>query len=155
MVLYQPTTRHLVSVWEHACEEFGDVFQQTISGQMVQEINDGVPGLTAAGGALNAEQYEKRCREKLRRDLGSEECWRQGPLQMGREWVEVVEDRYAEASGLSWDDIEFAYAYEGVVVPGGKIMMGRWWMVGAAGEGEGRELGGAVKGERGPWVFWC
>jgi hypothetical protein len=53
------------------------------------------------------------------------------------------------------EDIEYAYAYEGVIIPGGKIMMGRWWMVGAAGEGEGRELGGPMKGERGPWVFWC
>ncbi len=34
-------------------------------------------------------------------------------------------------------------------------MMGRWWMVHANGEGEGMEMGGAEKGERGPWVFWC
>jgi hypothetical protein len=34
-------------------------------------------------------------------------------------------------------------------------MMGRWWMVGAGEEGEGREVGGPMKGERGPWVFWC
>lgn len=53
------------------------------------------------------------------------------------------------------DDIEYAYAYEGVIIPGGKIMMGRWWMVGASGEGQGRELGGPMKGERGPWIFWC
>ena len=102
MVVYQPTTRYLVSVWEHACEEFGDVFQQTISGQMMQDINNGVAGLTAAGGGLNVEEYEKRCKDKLRRDLGSEECWRQGPLKMGREWVEAVEDRFGEAGGLSW-----------------------------------------------------
>lgn len=101
MVLYQPTIRHLVSVWEHACEEFGDVFQQTISGQMVQDINSGVDGLMAAGGALDAEEYEKRCREKLRGDLGRDE-WQRGPLIMGREWVEIVEDRYSEAKGLSW-----------------------------------------------------
>jgi hypothetical protein len=101
MVLYQPTIRHLVSVWEHACEEFGDVFQQTISGQMVQEINNGVDGLTTAGGGLNPEAYEKRCKEKLRHDLGRAE-WQQGPLKIGREWVETVEDRHCEARGLSW-----------------------------------------------------
>jgi hypothetical protein len=101
MVLYQPTTRYLVSVWEHACEEFGDVFQQTISGQMLQDINDGVDGLTAAGGGLDPEAYEKRCKEKLRWDL-SREDWQQGPLQMGKDWVENVEDRYAEAKALSW-----------------------------------------------------
>jgi hypothetical protein len=101
MVLYQPTIRHLVSVWEHACEEFGDVFQQTISGQMVQDINNGVDGLTTAGGGLNAEEYEKRCKEKLRQGLGRVE-WQRGPLMMGREWVEIVEDRYSEARGLNW-----------------------------------------------------
>jgi hypothetical protein len=62
MVLYQPTIRHLVSVWEHACEEFGDVFQQTISGQMVQEINNGVDGLTTAGGGLKAGRSGSRGR---------------------------------------------------------------------------------------------
>ena len=102
MVLYQPTTRYLVSVWEHACGDFGDVFQQTISGQMVQDINNGVDGLTAEGGGLNAEAYEKRCKEKLRRDLASEACWQQGPLKMGRDWVESVEDTYSEAKGLGW-----------------------------------------------------
>jgi hypothetical protein len=101
MVLYQPTTRYLVSVWEHACEEFGDIFQQTISGQMLQDINNGADGLTAAGGGLNPEAYEKRCKEKLRRDL-SEEDWQQGPLKMGKDWVEKVEDRYSEAKVLSW-----------------------------------------------------
>ena len=101
MVLYQPATRYLIGVWEHACEEFGDVFQQTVSGQMVQDINNGVDGLTAAGGGLNTQEYEKRCKEKLRRDLGREE-WRRAPLKMGREWVESVEDRYSEAAGLSW-----------------------------------------------------
>lgn len=101
MVLYQPTTRHLVSVWEHACEEFGDVFQQTISGQMVQDINNEVDGLMTSGGGLSSEAYEKRCKEKLRHDLGRAE-WRQGPLEMGREWVERVEDRYSEAIALSW-----------------------------------------------------
>ena len=102
MVLYQPTIRHLISVWEHACREFGNVFQQTISGQMVQDINNGVDGLTVEGGGLNAEEYEKRCKEKLRQDLASEACWQQGPLKMDRDWVESVEDTYSETKGLRW-----------------------------------------------------
>ena len=102
MVLYQPTISHLISVWERACEEFGNVFQQTISGQMVQDINNGAEGLTAEGGGLDAEAYEKRCKEKLQRDLASEARWQQGPLKMGRDWVESVEDTYSEAKGLRW-----------------------------------------------------
>jgi hypothetical protein len=78
------------------------VFQQAISGQMVQDINNGADGLTAEGGGLNAEAYEKRCKEKLRRDLASEACCQQGPLKMGRDWVESVEDTYSEVKGLGW-----------------------------------------------------
>lgn len=78
------------------------MFQQTISGQMVQDINNGADGLTAEGGGLDVEAYEKRCKEKLRRDLASEACWQQGPLKMGRDWVERVEDTYSEAKGLRW-----------------------------------------------------
>ena len=65
--------------------------------------------------------------------------------------LELADDE----NGVLQDDIEWAWAYEGVIIPGGKIMMGRWWMVGAGGEGEGREIGGPKKGERGPWIFWC
>lgn len=101
MVLFQPTIHYLLSIWEHACEEFGDVFQQTISSQMAQDIENGVDGLTAAGGGLDAGAYEERCREKLRRDLSKAERQR-GPLKMGREWVEIVEDKYSEAKDLSW-----------------------------------------------------
>jgi hypothetical protein len=101
MVLYQPTTDHLVSVWEHVCEEFGGVFRQTISDQMWQDIDNGVDGLAAAGGGLNPEAYEKRCKEKLRGDL-SRESLQQGPLKMDKDWVEKVEDRYSEANALSW-----------------------------------------------------
>ena len=28
---------------------------------------------------------------------------------------------------LRWDDIEYSYAYEGVLTPGGKLMLGRWF----------------------------
>ena len=53
------------------------------------------------------------------------------------------------------DDIEYAYAYEGIVVPGGKIMMGRWWRCAEAGFGEGRELVEGGGEDRGPWLFWA
>ena len=53
------------------------------------------------------------------------------------------------------DDIEYAYAYEGILVPGGKIMMGRWWRCAEAGFGEGRELVEGGGEDRGPWLFWA
>lgn len=75
---------------------------------MVQDINNEMDGLITSGGGLSPEAYEKRCKEKLRHDLGRAE-WRQGPLEMGREWVERVEDRYSEAIALSW--VSFAKHY--------------------------------------------
>ena len=36
---------------------------------------------------------------------------------------------------VSWEDIEYAYAYEGVLCPGGNVMLGRWWRCGLAGTG--------------------
>ena len=38
--------------------------------------------------------------------------------------------RYMDACNLSWDEIEWAYAYDGVLIPGGKTMLGRWWRIG-------------------------
>lgn len=48
-----------------------------------------------------------------------------------------------EWSPLDWSEFLEASAYEGIVTPGGKIMMGRWIDV----LPEGR-------GESGPFIFW-
>lgn len=74
--------------------------------------------------------------------------------------IAAMEDRYmSSGSGkLEWEDIEYAYAYEGIVCPGGNVMMGRWWRMGLDGAGvnEGWELdcdGLGVKVEGGEgWV---
>ncbi|KAL9106373.1 MAG: hypothetical protein Q9227_008574 [Pyrenula ochraceoflavens] len=46
-----------------------------------------------------------------------------------RDHIIDLEDTYLDEQerSLKWKDIEYAYAYEGVVIPGGEIMMGRWW----------------------------
>ena len=44
------------------------------------------------------------------------------------------------APPLQWEDIEYAYVYEGALLPGGKMMMGRWWRCGTVlGGGDGGE----------------
>ena len=43
-----------------------------------------------------------------------------------------------------FDEVEL-WAYEGVVLPGGMIMLGRWWSV--ADTDRRREC-------TGPWIFW-
>lgn len=58
--------------------------------------------------------------------------------------IRQLEEAHSPAAYMTWDDgsIEYAYAYEGVIIPGGKIMLGRWWRVhGREGLGVGREVG--------------
>jgi hypothetical protein len=43
-----------------------------------------------------------------------------------------------------WTDFLWAYGYDGIIIPGGKIMMGRWLDVLRQGE----------KGATGPFIFW-
>lgn len=77
-----------------------------------------------------------------------------------------LESSHIPPGHLVWDDIEYAYAYEGLVTPGCRVMMGRWWRcatVGGGGDGgpamEVVELPGVEGGgwarERGPFCFWC
>jgi hypothetical protein len=60
---------------------------------------------------------------------------------MDRETIEELEDRFRFPGFIEWVDMDYAYAYEGVILPGGKIMMGRWWRCGMFGVGDGMELG--------------
>ena len=52
-----------------------------------------------------------------------------------RENINTMEEAYSDVFSLNWEDIEYAYGYEGVMTPGGKVMMGRWWRMGLNGEG--------------------
>ena len=54
------------------------------------------------------------------------------PTLFSTEHINELEDSFVPSAYLSWDDettqiIDYAYAYEGVIIPGGQIMMGRWW----------------------------
>ncbi|OAX77188.1 hypothetical protein ACJ72_08515 [Emergomyces africanus] len=62
--------------------------------------------------------------------------------------VDGIDDGNDEDEGWlpwSWTSIDFlwAYGYEGVIVPGGGIMMGRW-----------RNMLIEVEAEAGPFIFW-
>jgi hypothetical protein len=77
---------------------------------------------------------------------------------MDRRLIERIEDAYCDPRNLRWEDIEFAYAYEGILTSGGGVMLGRWWRVGPPGPmgmGDGQEYGTGVGYERGPFVFWA
>ena len=81
------------------------------------------------------------------------------PLEeMTRDRINAMEESFLDMKSLMWEDIEYAYAYEGAVMPGGQLMMGRWWRVGLAGMGinEGFEIdadGHGVEIRSGePWI---
>jgi hypothetical protein len=82
--------------------------------------------------------------------------------------ITSLETGFHTSGQLDWNDIDYAYAYEGVVCPGGNVMLGRWWRAGMAGVAvsDGFEIDQAGQGvptgydaterkvERGPFVFW-
>lgn len=58
--------------------------------------------------------------------------------------IRQLQDSFSPVQHMTWDDgtIEYAYAYEGVIIPGGKIMFGRFWRIhGVEGMGSGKEIG--------------
>jgi len=66
------------------------------------------------------------------------------PTLFSPEHIRHLEEAHSSAVYMTWDDgtIDYAYAYEGVIIPGGKIMLGRWWRIhGVDGMGRGKEIG--------------
>lgn len=56
--------------------------------------------------------------------------------------IHSINNSYSPTSLLSFSNISYAYAYEGVLIPGSKIMFGRYWRIhGDAGLGPAREVG--------------
>jgi hypothetical protein len=104
---------------------------------------------------MSLEEMQTHYAERLAGLLGE----LKGPASMTRERITEMEDRYRDPAALRWGDVDHTYVYEGVVVPGGRVMMGRWWRLGAEGckMGDGDEYcvgEGVWERERGPFVFW-
>ena len=179
MVLYQPTPRYLLAVLDENSppdddddDPFGQIeliaalqasnagmdqqqgAEKTITPNQVQD-----PGqtqnqeqvATTPPAAPSAEALEKmmrkelECREELKGPLG--------PAYLTRDFIADMEDNLHPPEELAWDDFSYAYVYEGVIIPGGKIMMGRYWRCGPPTVMTGFEEGDGA--DRGPWVFWC
>lgn len=177
MVLYKLSTRCLIQMLEHAEGDFGNPFGTAITSQVIQA---GIaPGqtvdqfLSQAGDTLDASELEALLERHLREKLLSNRQWRDGTFFTKRR-LELMEEKYRSSEFLDWEDIDFAYAYEGAVFPGGKMMMGRWWRLSMIGEGDGMEWTDAlgeddmdldeedrgsrdrhVRRERGPFFFWA
>lgn len=143
-VLYKPTYRFLCEVFDHATEWFGEPFQQ--------QLNN-IIGATTTMTHEEMEGYYKTHLDTVLQEL-------KGPVEMSRALIERIEDAYCDPVAMKWENIELAYAYEGIVTPGGKVMMGRWWRIGPPGPyglGDGQEYlypDRPYERERGPFVFW-
>ncbi|KIV77781.1 hypothetical protein PV11_09561 [Exophiala sideris] len=142
MVMYKPSTEYLIRVLEYADGDYGGAFGPALANLNRDHMTD--------------EEIEAELMNHLDQKLAAHPARRDG---IDRDKIEQMEEKYQKSKDMSWDDIEYAYAYEGVMLPGGKIMMGRWWRCANWGEGEGCEVveedNGHRKLERGPFVFWA
>lgn len=58
---------------------------------------------------------------------------------------------YGTANPFAYMDVDSWWAYEGVVLPGGEIVVGRWWnpLSSVDDEDQDEEM------YSGPFIFWC
>lgn len=168
MVLYQPTSRYLLAILdENSAEDdpFGqgepnatlqapymNVNHNQGAGQAAAQTQNQVqPQIQVQVAAGSPEEEEKAMKRELE---GREELMGPlGPTHLTRDFIAKMEDKVHGAEHLAWEYISYAWIYEGVIIPGGKIMMGRYWRCGSPTVVDGFELGEGV--DRGPWVFWC
>jgi len=61
-------------------------------------------------------------------------------------WQRMTMMKYFEDPNTGAIDGDALWAYEGVVLPGGQIMLGRWW---SPGDGVGNQM------YSGPFILWC
>jgi hypothetical protein len=180
MVLYKPTSRYLLAVLDESSPDdeddnpFGqlDALAALMSPNVSVGQNSGQVQAPTQGLAqfqiqnqqppqdqgqvqtqtmpANPEAEEKAMKEEL--EAREELKGPLGPTYLTRDTIAKMEDNLHPPEELAWEDINYAYAYEGVVIPGGKIMMGRYWRFGAPNAAVGYELGEGA--DRGPWIFW-
>ncbi|KIX06684.1 uncharacterized protein Z518_04660 [Rhinocladiella mackenziei CBS 650.93] len=133
MVLYKPTKRYLAQVLEWEEQNYGEPFGPAISNQLMQDA-EGVVGFD-----LDPAQVDAQMENHLITKLTENPDWRD-PDKMNKFTVGHMEESFRTSEYLNWEDIEYAYAYRGVIIPRGKIMMGRYWRCGMLGSGDGLEL---------------
>jgi hypothetical protein len=164
MVLYQPTPRYLLAVLDENSPPDDDPFDQIEPIAALQAPNTGMGQLQDPGQTQNQAQMattppvapsSEAVEKMLKEELESREELKGpvGPAYLTRDFIADMEDNLHPPEELAWDDFSYAYIYEGVIIPGGKIMMGRYWRCGPPTVMNGFEEGDGA--DRGPWVFWC
>ena len=171
MVLYEPTSRYRLAVLDENSPDDDDPFGQIEPIAALQAPNMSIgqnegAGQNVAQGlaqgqvqnqnqaqtvAPNPDESEKAMKEEL--EAREELKGPLGPAYLTRDFIAEMEDNLHPPEELAWEDISYAWVYEGVIIPGGRIMMGRYWRFGSPTVVEGFERGDGA--DRGPWAFWC
>ena len=140
MILFKPRSHYLIQVFAHAEEDYGSSFSVSVSAQLQQTTVQAILSGQSQIDPVEADKHLKAYLEQklARQDKDGEVEY--APKKMTTEWIERLETGFSGGEHLGWDDIDYAYAYEGVVVPGGGVMMGRCWRIGEVGLGEGKEI---------------
>lgn len=139
-VLYKPTDLYLLATaenWKHVQDTKALLKHSVIESQpsfagttaltsIVDESGfDTHEGNSVQPNAFSVQNSATSTSKKAKKPKAPEEST---PLP-DRSLVISQEDAYHRNTEipLQWDDIEYAYAYEGSILPGGEIQMGRWW----------------------------
>jgi hypothetical protein len=181
MVLYKPTSRYLLAVLDEngADDDADDPFGQIEPMVGSQVPNASVESNGGEGPALSQDEMQSQtphqgqnqhedqtqpptipaspaeAEKVMKEELEAREELKGplGPAYLTRDFIADMEDNLHPPEELAWEDLNYAYIYEGIIIPGGKIMMGRYWRFGPPTVIDGFELGDGA--DRGPWVFWC
>jgi len=186
MIIYKPSTRALLSVLEHAEEDFGGTTDTDFNTADIWNPDNDATTTTTETPTNNTpstqnqaptiqttdstdatspdqpnptdEQIEAQLRSILARRITSftktyttlltTQTTQPKTPPLPPLWspshIRKLEDTFSPTQYMTWDDgtIDFAYAYEGIIIPGGKIMMGRFWRIhGVEGLGAAKEIG--------------
>lgn len=132
MIMYKPTTDMQIAVLERAEQNLSGFFGSALNSLMNQNGQPllGLQQLAAAN--LDPEELELARKRIVEEKLSRNPAWRH-PENMDKHVIAEMEERFKRSEHMEWTDMDYAYAYEGIVLPGGKIMMGRWWRCGING----------------------
>jgi hypothetical protein len=162
MVLYKPNKHYLLENLDRAIAEddavtypFGPppsqptMLDPNLSAAEQATTQQLLAGVDASGQTLEPTELEAQLERRLRQTLLD----KADAFKFDRHIVERLDEKYG-MDFLGWHDIEYAYVYEGALLPGKKIMMGRYWRVAMNGEGDGMEWTHTMTGDEEDTVYF-
>lgn len=110
----RPLSLNTISALDQAATQFS-IYDQAVQEQQQAQMNG-----TVTGGDPTS-QTQIPSKPNVSDLLAS--------IHLSQSQVSVIEDYSHDPLDLQWTDIDYAYAYEGILTPGGKVMLGRFWLL--------------------------